>query len=52
MLLGLTFPSYDLINIQRVTPVHSKILSYQKATIRKHVTPKSTARTLTNLYED
>jgi hypothetical protein len=41
MLLGFKFTSCDLFDIQRITPIHSKILSYQKTTM-KHATPKCT----------
>jgi len=42
MLLGFEFPSCDLTKIQRLTLVQSKILSHEKETIRKQMTPKYT----------
>jgi len=48
MLLGFEFPSYDLTKIQRLTPVYSIILSHEKETIRKQMTPKYTTKILIN----
>jgi hypothetical protein len=49
MLLGFEFTSHDLTKIERLTPEHSKILSHEKATIRKQITPKYTTNILINI---